>query len=223
MEIVKSIANKYTSKELNVGLRCNFDINDGAISRFGYDVEGEEFEKIINTINTTSNLHLIGLHCHFANRYLETWPNRVTGILELFISVGGGLFGKMDITLKKQFEKEIPNYQDYAEVIATKFKEAFQNLDGTKQPKLIIEPGSALVGDVMKFVTRIINIKDIRGKKIATVAGSIYNVNPTLNQKNPPVTIYHNEYNKEHRRNFVNIDFGGYTCIETDYLYKGYN
>jgi len=39
----------------------------------------------------------------------------------------------------------------------------------------------------MKFACKVESIKNIRGKDIATVLGSIYNINPTLNKKNPPV------------------------------------
>ena len=65
-----------------------------------------------------------------------------------------------------------------------------------QQPDLLIEPGSALVGDAMKFVAPVVSIKDIRGKAIATLLGSVYNINPTLNKKNPPITVY-SEKSKE--------------------------
>jgi diaminopimelate decarboxylase len=52
------------------------------------------------------------------------------------------------------------------------------------------------------------------------VLGSIYNINPTLNKKNPPIDIYHKGDNA---KQYFNLDFGGYTCIESDYLYKGFN
>jgi len=233
LEIIKNIAKKFPEKQFSVGLRCNFEINDGVTSRFGFDVNGKDFVNIVNSINNTINLNLIGLHCHFATRYIETWPDRVQGMLKLvqkyfkeppaFISVGGGLFGKMGASLKAQFDYKIPSYQDYAEVIATQFKDFYKNVDPVKMPKLIIEPGSALVGDTMKFAARIINIKDIRGKKIATLAGSIYNINPTLNKKNLPVKVHHNVSNQSKRQMYTDIDFGGYTCIESDYLYRGFN
>jgi diaminopimelate decarboxylase len=232
LEMITDIAKKYPKKQLSVGIRCNFDVNDGVTSRFGFDVEADDFPNVVNSINQNSNLNLVGLHCHFASRYIETWPNRVAGILELvkkyfeeppaFVSVGGGLFGNMGDSLKAQFERKIPDYKDYAEVVATQFRDAFKNVDISKQPKLLIEPGSALAGDAMKFATKVINIKDIRGKKIATVAGSIYNINPTLNKKNPPITVYHND-NNTNKQIYHDLDFGGYTCIESDYLYRGFS
>ena len=233
LEIIKEIAKNNPEKILTVGIRCNFDIEDGVTSRFGFDVEGQDFVNAIQSINEIENLHLIGLHCHFATRSIEKWPQRAEGMLKLvdkhfdnpptFITLGGGLFGKMDDSLKAQFTQEIPTYKDYAEVAATKFREFYKDTDMEKQPKLIIEPGSALAGDAMKFAAKVINIKDVRGKKIATLAGSIYNINPTLNTKNPPLTVYHLESNGTQQQTYTNLDFGGYTCIESDYLYKGFN
>ena len=139
-----------------------------------------------------------------------------------FVSLGGGMYGKMGESLKAQFDVAIPTYEEYARAAASRFHEYFGKLELSRQPKLIIEPGSALVGDCMKFVAKVINIKDVRGKKIATVAGSIYNINPTLNKKNPPIAVYHDE-STGNQATYKNLDFGGYTCIESDYLYRGFN
>lgn len=232
LEIIKKIASNHPESQLSVGLRCNFDLMDGVTSRFGCDVEGEEFVDIIHSIHQISNLYLLGLHCHFATRDIETWHSRAEGMLKLvqqyfyeppaFISLGGGLFGKMGESLKAQFDVRIPSYEEYAEVVATKFRDFYKHTN-PKQPKLIIEPGSALVGDAMKFAAKVINIKNIRGKNIATLAGSIYNINPTLNKKNPPITVYHNDNNPNKQQMYTDLDFGGYTCIESDYLFRGFN
>lgn len=228
--IVKEVAIKNPDHNLSVGIRCNFDVEDGVLSRFGFDVNSKEFEDAINTIHQIPNLKLEGLHSHFATRSIKTWPQRATGILGLvdkyfdeapkFLSLGGGLYGKMADSLKAQFDVEIPTYEDYANAVAHQFNEYFKDKD--RQPMLLIEPGSALVGDAMKFVAKVVSIKDVRGKKIATLLGSIYNINPTLNKKNPPIEVYHDENDKK-QSIYENLDFGGFTCIESDYLYRGFS
>ena len=227
INIIKDIAKRYSNKILNIGLRCNFEINDGVKSRFGFDVESEEFIEVLNIIKETKNLKLTGLQCHFACRDLKTWKPRAIGMLKIldkfniepeYIDLGGGLFGKMDYSLKKQFNCKIPNYREYADEIIHIFTDRY--LNAKKVPLLLIEPGSALVGDCMKFVSRVINIKNIRGKFIATLLGSIYNINPTLNRKNPPIKIYKSRNKSKY---YKDLDFGGYTCIESDYLYKHYD
>lgn len=227
IEIIRQIAEEYPEKKLNVGIRCNFDIADGVLSRFGFDIESDEFRNALSIFSEYSNLHLIGLQCHFATRRLETWKSRVEGMLYLIdklgiipehIDLGGGLFGKMAESLKKQFDTEIPTYKQYAEVVANAFAEHFKYLD--TKPMLLIEPGSALVGDCMYFASRVVNIKKVRGKAIATLLGSIYNINPTLNTKNPPIQVYSmgNE-----QQEYSDLDFGGFTCIESDYLYRHFD
>ncbi|NSW90258.1 MAG: pyridoxal-dependent decarboxylase [Firmicutes bacterium] len=233
LKIIKEIAKKYPDNKLSVGIRCNFDVKDGVVSRFGFDINGDEFVTTINSIRETSNIILKGIHCHFATRSIETWPYRVKGMLNVvqkyfkeppnFISLGGGLYGKMPDSLKKQFNVEIPKYEDYANTVAPQIRDFFKDVNESKKPMLIIEPGTALVGDVVKFVTKVLSIKDIRGKKIATLLGSIYNINPTLNRKNLPVTVYHSNDNVSNQQFYLNLDFGGYTCIESDYLYRGFS
>lgn len=215
-------------KNIKVGLRCNFDIYDDNISRFGFDVGSKEFSNVISKINEIDNLKISGFHCHFANRSIKYWPNKVDGMLEIidrfyhekpgYICFGGGIYGNIEEDLKKQFRDYIPSFDEYAQVIANKMCAKYGK-DG--EVELFIEPGSALTGDVMKFIAKIVNIKNIRGKNIATLAGSVYNINPTLNGKNPPIQII-NTSNYDVKE-YKDLDMGGYTCIESDYLYKNFS
>lgn len=226
LPVIAKIAGKFPKKRLNIGIRCNFEINDNVISRFGFDTASQDFIDAISTIKKYSNIHFVGLQCHFASRDLKTWKPRAEGMLNLIdslgitpehIDLGGGLFGKMKESLKKQFDSYIPTYKEYAVEAATLFAEHYKG--SNNPPLLLIEPGSAIVGDCMKFVTRVVNIKTVRGKSIATLLGSIYNINPTLNKKNPPIIVLHGSTTL---KEYTNLDFGGFTCIESDYLYKNY-
>jgi diaminopimelate decarboxylase len=227
IDLIKEIAKKYPNHKLNIGVRCNFDVNDGVVSRFGFDIESKDFKNAMAMFKEYDNLYLIGMQCHFATRRLDTWKPRAEGMLALIdklgivpehIDLGGGLFGKMADSLKAQFDSEIPTYKQYAEAVAPIFAEHFKDVEN--KPMLLIEPGSALVGDCMHFAAKVVNIKDVRGKSIATLLGSIYNINPTLNKKNPPICVY--SMGGE-QKEYTDLDFGGFTCIESDYLYRNYN
>lgn len=226
---IKKIASKYSNDIINVGIRCNFDIGDNVISRFGFDIESKLFNEVIDLFLEFENINLKSIQCHFATRTLETWKPRVIGMLNILekfnikpdcIDLGGGLFGKMDKMLQEQFDTPIPTYEDYAKEVGNVFSNYFKNKN--YMPYLLIEPGTAIVGDCMQFITKVINIKNVKGKYIATLLGSIYNINPTLNKKNPPLTLITSDENKSFYY-YRNLDFGGFTCIESDYLYKGYN
>lgn len=229
--IVRNLAQKNKNSHFAIGIRCNFDVNDDVCSRFGFDIESAEFRKVLDEIENIPNLRVNGLHCHFASRNIDVWKNKVTGMLGLvrklsslsldYISVGGGIFGKMEESLKQQFTGSIPNFSEYAEVIAKPFAEYFEGYAEDRKPILFLEPGSALAGDAMRFAAKTVSIKNIRGKSIATLLGSVYNINPTLNGKNPPIQIV--QFGEQQEQPYTDLDFAGYTCIESDYLYRGYS
>lgn len=225
LEVVKNIAERHPDKKLNLGIRCNYKVNDGVVSRFGFDVDSEEFKKVLAFVTSTPNVHFINFQCHFAKRQIEYWPARANGMVELIdrlgiipdrIDIGGGLFGKMADSLKAQFTNEIPDYQAYAEAAARVFAEYFADKD--VKPELLIEPGSAVVGDCMKFVGTVKTIKNVRGKWFATILGSQKNISMT--GINPPMEVI---AMGGEQKEYENLDMVGFTCIEGDVLYHNYN
>jgi diaminopimelate decarboxylase len=138
------------------------------------------------------------------------------GIIPERIDIGGGLFGKMADSLKSQFSTDIPDYDAYAQAAATVFADYFK--DKSIKPELVIEPGSAVVGDCMKFVGTVKNIKNIRGKSMATVLGSQKNI--SMSGVNPPMEVISMGGKQD---DYTNLDFVGFTCIEGDVLYHNYN
>lgn len=225
LEVVKNIAERHPDKTLNLGIRCNYEVNDGVVSRFGFDVDSEGFKKVLAFVTSTPNVHFINFQCHFAKRQIEYWPARAKGMVELIdrlgiiperIDIGGGLFGKMADSLKAQFTNEIPDYQAYAEAAARVFAEYFA--DKNVKPELLIEPGSAVVGDCMKFVGTVKTIKNIRGKWFATILGSQKNISMT--GINPPMEVI---AMGGEQKEYENMDIVGFTCIEGDVLYHNYN
>jgi diaminopimelate decarboxylase len=231
VSIVKTLAQRLPEHKIAVGVRCNFDVGASRVSRFGFDVEGGELEYVFKTLEHLNNCSVEGLHCHFSTpkRSVESYALRASKMLKLsnfyfkerqpkFIDLGGGFFGKMSEDLRKQFDCPIPSYQEYAQAITPQFKNQFSQDLG---PELILEPGVAIVGDVMKFVTKIVGVKTVRSRQLALVTGSIQNVKPTLNDKNLSVKVYRDN-GSLNREKLIGVDMVGYTCMEHDYLYKGY-
>ena len=225
LKLMKMVAARHEDKLLTVGIRVNYEVGDGVMSRFGFDIDGEDFKEAVCWVKEMNNVKLINFQCHFAKRPMRYWSARAKGMIALIdrlgvvperIDIGGGLFGKMAPSLKAQFSDEIPDYNAYAEAAATVFANYFK--DKEDKPELLIEPGSALVGDCMKFVASVKNIKNIRGKWVAAVLGSQKNI--SMSAVNPPIDVIgmggeQKEYN--------DLDFVGFTCIEGDVLYHNYN
>ena len=224
LEQVKDIHNRHADKLINVGIRCNYDVNDGVVSRFGFDIDGEDFMEAVKFATTTKNVKFINFQCHFAKRQIAYWPARAKGMVDLIdrlgiiperIDIGGGLFGKMADSLKAQFSSEIPDYEAYAKAAAQVFADYFKDKD--VKPELLIEPGSAVVGDCMKFIGTVKTIKNVRGKWIATVLGSQKNISMT--GINPPMEVI---AMGGEQKEYKDLDFVGFTCIEGDVLYHNY-
>jgi len=224
LEQVKDIHNRHTNKLIHVGIRCNYDVNDGVVSRFGFDIDGAEFMEAVKFATTTKNVKFINFQCHFAKRQITYWPARAKGMVDLIdrlgiiperIDIGGGLFGKMADSLRAQFSCEIPDYEAYAKAAAQVFADYFADKD--VKPELLIEPGSAVVGDCMKFIGTVKTIKNVRGKWIATVLGSQKNISMT--GINPPMEVI---AMGGEQKEYKDLDFVGFTCIEGDVLYHNY-
>ena len=224
LEQVKDIHNRHADKLIHVGIRCNYDVNDGVVSRFGFDIDGAEFMEVVKFATTTENVKFINFQCHFAKRQIAYWPARAKGMVDLIdrlgiiperIDIGGGLFGKMADSLRAQFSCEIPDYEAYAKAAAQVFADYFADKD--VKPELLIEPGSAVVGDCMKFIGTVKTIKNVRGKWIATVLGSQKNISMT--GINPPMEVIAMGGDQ---KEYKDLDFVGFTCIEGDVLYHDY-
>ena len=224
LEQIKDIHNRHADKLINVGIRCNYEVNDGVVSRFGFDIDGEDFMEAVKFATTTKNVKLINFQCHFAKRQIAYWPARAKGMVDLIdrlgiiperIDIGGGLFGKMADSLKAQFSCEIPDYEAYAKAAAQVFADYFKDKDA--KPELLIEPGSAVVGDCMKFIGTVKTIKNVRGKWMAHVLGSQKNISMT--GINPPIEVV---AMGGEQKEYKDLDFLGFTCIEGDVLYHNY-
>lgn len=228
IENIKRIAQEHPEHILNVGVRVNYDVGDGVLSRFGFDVDGEDFNTVLAFIASTPNIHLVNLQAHFAKRSPEFWTARAEGMLRVYdrvvtehglkperLDIGGGIYGKMPSFLRSQLGIGEISYDDYASRAAKLFAEHFKN--DPNAPYLFIEPGSAVAGDCMRFVSRIETIKTVRGKTIATVIGSQKNI--SMNGINPPMEIIDGGGKREM---VENCDIVGFTCIEGDVLQKNY-
>lgn len=229
VQLLCAIADAHPDRCIGVGLRCNFDVGDGVVSRFGIDAASDEFAQALAALKQrTQNMRLVSLHCHFANRSASYWPARVEGMLRIVdrvsgqlgylperVDLGGGMYGKMADSLKSQFSSSIPDYPAYAAIAAAAFANHFKGVQ--HPPELLVEPGSALAGDVMKYVTRVNSIKTVRKKTFATLTGSQKNI--SMSGVNPPIEVFNIPAQDTLHSD---VDMVGYTCIESDVLYRGY-
>lgn len=231
IDLVKRYLLEHKERRFKIGLRVNFDLNvDGDIplqndvksSRFGFCVENGNLEQAIKTLQCMPNIDIVGLHGHFSTstRSLKVYQKITQMLCDLslkyladtieYIDVGGGIYGQVP---KSMNMKNVPSFDDYAEVICTvmnRKKDLFK-LD----PTLILEPGLAMVVDTFKFYCKVIDVKRNQGEYFVLVEGSIHNIKPTMHARNMPMNhVKRNEgVYQQGKFNVV-----GYTCMEKDYL-----
>ena len=222
-------------KKISLGIRCNYDVMEVVNSRFGLDPRSLEFTQIMKECISNPKINLTGFHCHFASRAIESWSSRSYEMIkfletlddEVFngikqISLGGGMSGEMPAEMEQQFKYKIPKFEEYANAASSQFSKFIGERSKGDLPELIIEPGTALAANVVSFVCSVASIKKVRDEQIVTSTGSIYNINPTTNRINVPLAIIP----KGAKRNVMNVSNArivGFTCIETDCLYRNFS
>jgi diaminopimelate decarboxylase len=130
------------------------------------------------------------------------------------------MFGKMPEALEAQFGSNVPTYIDYAKSVIKLIADHYLHTSEEKKPILFTEPGTTVVAKYVNFVTKILNIKNIRGRNMATVDGSYHNVGEICTIKKLPVIVIENSQDRHH---FDAIDIMGFTCLEQDCIYENYS
>lgn len=221
-----------SKKEIwRIGVRCNFPVEGLPISRFGTDVKSDDFLKIFEILKCNDHLKFDSLHCHFAPRNLACWTDTVNGVLKTLkkieqlsiglpatVSLGGGLHGNVSGHVAEQFAQRPPTFCEYAQEIQP-LAEFLSKYEYEKRPTLIIEPGTALVADTMKFICRVNNVKKVNGLNLISATGSKFNVNS--GSINPKFTVVNNS-NTPASSTVENATICGFTCIESDTIADGF-
>lgn len=197
------------------------------VSRFGFEPGKADIEQAIYRAGMQKNIQLVGLHCHISRaRGIEAWKRRTEIMLESvkryfqhtpeYISLGSGMFGKMSPELSQQFGLAIPTYKEYAEAVLRPISDYFS--DSEFKPMILTEPGTTLVSNYIYFITKILHIKEIRGRMMATTDGSFENLGEICTLKKLPVRRIPANQSPQF---YSSLDIMGYTCLEQDLMYEG--
>lgn len=226
VERLVAIAKVHPDSAMRVGLRCNFAMPGLERSRFGIDEN--VLCKAAERLQSCPTIRLEGLHCHLGgNRAAASYTQRIDRLIALadaifydapphWLDIGGGFAGPMPETLRAQFSRPPATYTDYAEAIAPRMAARYGT--GPDAPELILEPGMGLLSNVLEFVSRVEVIKSIGAQDHAIVAGTIYNVKPTLNKFDLPVEVVPARRPAGEVRTDI---VSGATCMEIDIMHSG--
>jgi diaminopimelate decarboxylase len=232
LDHVRAFAERHPGSAARIGVRVNVSLRDDAgashvqegldVGRFGFPPES--LPGVVSAL-ADLGLRVTALHGHTSSSSRSTWVyGRIAETLcrtaEALlpdtveeIDVGGGFFGPMPPGLAPP---GAPSFDDYAEAIVGALgRSAWAR---ARRPLLVLEPGIALAADALSFVTRVLDVKEIRGLSLAVVDGSVLHVKPSMHRRNQPHRVIRASGAQGGGERLVSVT--GATCMEKDYLLR---
>lgn len=217
MDIENILGNKF---ETNIGIRVN--VTNGSNSeniekfgyeesRFGFSYHNGDLYKIIKCLENNKKIKIRGLHFHLNNKKREIDNyiviaklaseiiNRYNLKIE-YIDFGGGYKGGIG-----------NDFINYTSAIYNNL-----NVDNKDDITYIFEPGAALIATPISYITRVIDVREINGKKYVLVDGGRTHIDPTMSNKKYRYSIFSRNNGIENQIQIVT----GFSCMENDRLLK---
>ena len=198
-------------------------------SKFGFPVATGQAEEAVNQALSAPNLNLLGLHFHLGSPVPEVQPYELA--IEIILRFAREMGKKFDLSLSEfdigggfaipyTLDSEVPTIADYARALTGKLNSLISEL-GLSRPRLIIEPGRAIVGQAGVALYKVGAIKDIPGmKKYVCVDGGMSdNIRPALYGAKYEALVANKAVKAE--RDMVTI--AGKLCESGDILLKDIN
>ena len=225
IEVLLDLVKELERDKLHVGVRLNFSLNGSPRSHFGVDPTAHGVADRIRQLAQLVGCDRFGVHVHFStsHRSVASFRERTEQIIawthELLpdmrpatLDIGGGFFGPMSESMRRSFGTDVPNYVQYAEAVAGTMAKAYP--DGG--PSLIFEPGASVVANVMYFCCKVLHVKDIDGRQIIQLNGSIQNIQPTGRSRFR--LPFERIAMSAAPSRWCKGDLVGYTCMESDVM-----
>lgn len=208
---VKNINNLGIRVNLNTSIFDSQDIGyeeDGF--RFGFSDDAGTLGETIEEIRRIYGDCCFGLHlhCNSVTRAVEVYralANYAVTIIKKYhlkvsyIDIGGGFFGGV---------KGKPSADNYISAI----KDVFKDMIDISETKLIIEPGSAIIGSVIDLHTSVLDVKDTAYSRIVTTDGSRIHIDPLWKKKRYMYSLSCCKEEMYPKKQII----CGYTCMDHD-------
>ena len=196
---------------------CHFDLADNygpppgsAEERFGdllkHEFAGHRDEMFIAT--KAGHLMWPGPYGDWGSRkHLISGLDQSLRRLQLdYVDVGGGFFGGLPTK---------PQFDEYMALMAGILKRTFS----PEKTALIVEPGMAVIGAPVSYVTSVIDVKDTISNRFVMIDGSRTNIDPFMTKSN----YFRHIHYKVEKESLPKQVISGYTCMEHDRLYTAVN
>ena len=204
-----------------VGLRVNFCLenycpgesqcgkDDG---RFGFSYENGELSSAIAFLkNNGIELSGLHLHCSSKTRSVKIYKTIAVVAKEIiekhnlklsYLDIGGGYFGGLP---------NKPTFDDY-------FSAVYDVLKKYEQINLVIEPGMAVIGAGIDYITTVVDVKKTLNNTFAVLDGSRIHIDPIKRKSSYSYEVIENSKNEEADKE--NVILCGFTCMEDDRFFS---
>jgi diaminopimelate decarboxylase len=159
-------------------------------SKFGFPLATGQAEEAVNRAAATSNLNLLGFHFHLGSPVPEIQPYQLA--MELVLRFAREMSQKFEFNLSEfdigggfavpyTLDSRVPTIAGYARTISDKLNSLILEL-GLSRPRLIVEPGRAIVGQAGVALYKVGAIKEIPDIKeyVCVDGGMSDNIRPAL-------------------------------------------
>jgi diaminopimelate decarboxylase len=198
-------------------------------SKFGFPLATGQAEEAVNQALSASNLNLLGLHFHLGSPVPEVQPYELA--IEITLRFAREMDRKFGFNLSEfdigggfavpyTLDSKVPTIADYAKAVTGKLNSLISEL-GLSRPRLIIEPGRAIVGQAGVALYKVGAIKEIPGiKKYVCVDGGMNdNIRPALYGAKYEAVVA----NKALKADKEVVTIAGKLCESGDILVKDIN
>ena len=194
-------------------------------SKFGISIDTGDAERAVRQALASKNLDLVGLHCHLGSPIFDLEPYSIAIDAMLTFAAGfkseglelrefspGGGFAIGYVTSQLP-----PPIADYAEVITRSLKARSRDL-GLGEPRLVIEPGRAIVGRAGVALYTVGAVKDIPTvrKYVSLDGGMGDNIRPAMYEAVYEAVVA----NRMIEQSDENVTLVGKFCESGDYLIR---
>lgn len=222
-ELVTACALGTPSKPFRVGLRAAATLKNGNVSRFGIHFEDSAAVSQICNLLQSQRVEVVGLHMHHSSRRdAQSYCDRLDhlqqvaqelGIRPRYLDIGGGVGSVPPPEIAAQLSYPIDDPKDLASKIG---KHALDKW-GSNGPRVIMEPGIAVLAPAMNYVTRVVSVKGRGTGQVAVCDGSLFDVNPLRSSIFPPCYLVSESAIPAGRTIEPTRLYGG-TCMEIDQI-----
>ncbi|MBI3270019.1 MAG: alanine racemase [Planctomycetes bacterium] len=180
-------------RPVDIGLRVNVEVNYPPWDRFGFNYESAQAFEACKRAVASGCIRVVGLHCHVGTYvndtrvyttateklvYLAGLLQTELGIKLEYVDLGGGYASRN--TLQSAWvpgEQSCPTFDEYAEAICPALLRGHWKPGDL--PRLILEPGRALVDEAMSLAATVVSVKRLRNGEKGVVIDAGVNVLPT--------------------------------------------